>query len=446
MFSDSIKFPLKFADFVCAKISLLLIICIAFACNVCMARKQNRDIIDSLVRDLPNVKSDSQKIKNINTITVLYNSIDPAEGLKFAKQGVELSDKMGMKKTMAFSYNVIATNYETQCDYPNALLYFKKALALNQEGNFTEDIGVSKEYIGNVLTDECDFPNALRYYFDVVKISQKSNDNYNLARNYGNIAVIYDAIGDYTHAYNYNKRSLDMQAQFTDNYSKAIILLNLANVFYDDNKLDSAVIYCNKALNIFEDLGDKYGKSNALCNLAAIYKNLKNYSKAEEYADKSLEITSGIPGYRKSLYNALGNKGEIFLAMASDNQSAKANITKSIELLNKGVAGCREINDKLGVIEFSKYLAEAYKKEGNINKSLEYFEMYVDLKDSVFSPYVVKEIANIENSQNNIVAIKQFEIFNKSNNTKKSIIYTLFALVLILLGTLTYFILRNQRK
>ena len=122
-------------------------------CTTCLfaQKKQGQELIDSLIRELPTAKDDTNKVNLLNTLSFRCYGIKPDDGINFAEQALKLSLHLEFKKGIANSYN---------------------------------NIGIYKE-------DQNDFANALKYDSAALKIREEINDKNGLAGSYGNIATIY---------------------------------------------------------------------------------------------------------------------------------------------------------------------------------------------------------------------------------------------------------------
>ena len=92
--------------------NLLVLIVIAVCVQKqSLAQLEGQGRIDSLLRELPKAKEDTNKVKLLIDLSHTYYSINPDEGLKFGKQGLKLAQKLDWKKGIGNSCRTIAGNY-----------------------------------------------------------------------------------------------------------------------------------------------------------------------------------------------------------------------------------------------------------------------------------------------------------------------------------------------
>lgn len=447
----------RFLHLKCAisSIIILLNLLLSFPAN---ARKLEKEMIDSMLLQLPKSKEDTAKVKTLNAIAYKYNSINPEEGKKYAKLGLELSDKLGWKKGVERAYITIASNYESQSNFSLAMEFYKKSLEICESEGFKEDIGVNKEYIGNILLAKGDYPGALKLYLEVLEINKEISDYYNIARNFSNIALIYQALGDFKQAFFYSRKSLSIHEKYQDKNAVATSCINLA-ISYNGQKLyDSALIFSQKALEIFREKGDNYAIANVLCNMGEFNKNLLQYKNALDNFSEAFKIAED-GGYKLIGVNTLGNIGETYLLIAKDvtskiptdlliPQNKSACLNKAIDYLKRAINGCKEINDNGGVLEFSKYLSDAFQLSGNFTAALDNYKVYSNSKDSLFGIEKIKEIANLENNLVFDTKNKRLDyVYNSISKERNRVLFLIAGLSV--LSFIIAFLIKghiNQRK
>jgi class 3 adenylate cyclase len=92
------------------------------------AQKQGQAFIDSLLRELPKAKEDTNKVKLLNELGAKYNYTKPDEGIKYAQQGMELATRLGYRKGLAHSCKCIGSCFALKRDAPMAIEYYWRCL------------------------------------------------------------------------------------------------------------------------------------------------------------------------------------------------------------------------------------------------------------------------------------------------------------------------------
>lgn len=376
-----------------------------FSSFFCKAQLQGQPLIDSLLKKLPLIKEDTNRIKILNWLAFTYKTIDPNEGIRYAQQQLELAKALDRKKAVASAYNVLGLNYQYKSDYPKALEYYHKALMffadrpdlISSYGNIISNIAFVYQVQGNL-------DKALEYNFKSLKINKDINDSANIGGDYGNIGILYMNKKDYVKALEYDLMSL----------------------------------------NIFEKLNDKDGIARNYGNIGNVYREMKNYSRALEYDTKALELFRRL-GDNGGVAINLGNIGTVYFYIALEMDSIKQTgrilpkgtksffLAKSIDYLKQSIALSEQIGQLDNIIEFSDNMHEVYLETGNTALALESYKKYILYRDSVYSEENKLEIANLESLRELALKDKQIQIdVLKLEQKRNERIILIIALVLLL--------------
>lgn len=420
---------------------------------------QNKKKIDSLFNVLNSTSFDTTKVNTLSALSFNFSVADSAKAFQYARQGVQLAQKINYKKGIATCYNNIGIVYKNSGNYFLALENYKKALAIFEE---TEDKkGIAKTYIiiGVVYSEQSDFTQAMEFYQKAQKIYELLNDKAGMAKSYSMLGIVSTDKGDYPKATEYYLKSLKINEALGDkksllncytnlgevhnkqyNYTEALeyyqLALNIANELKQKRGIlvcfngignvymklggeskvkgndsvasvnyDKAIVNYNKVLAILEETGDK--KSKAVCynNIGWIYKDQENYTKGVEYFLKAL-----------NQFEALGAKVEISVVSANiadlDNKLSKFN--EAINYAEKSL----EIAKEIGSLENQRFAHEklfaSYKGLGKFKEALINHERYTKLNDSIYNNERDKQVKEMESKYQNEKKKKEIELLNKN--------------------------------
>ncbi len=383
------------------------------------AQLQGQARIDSLLKELPKQKEDTNKVNLLKDLSAGYSTISPDEGLEYGHQGLDLSRKLNWQKGIAASSNYIGVNYQNKSDYPNALANCKKALIIFEEIGFKKGIASATGNIGNIYQSQSDYPKALEYHSKALKIFEEIGDKTRIAVATGNIALIYFLQSDYPKALAYDFKALKM---FEENGNKAgVARLNdyIGYIYSKQNDYPKALEYCQKgltvygeiqdkqgiarsttsvgvvyegkgdysnamkyyfeALKLFEEIGEKNGVANIIGNIAGIYADEKNFVMAIKYAHIALNINREI-GNKSNLAWDLRCIGNAYFSLATDSVN-KNNISAMIELpVSKNLSTRQAIQDEIIPAN----------KTGRLRKAIDYLERSLVLNKEINAPDIMR--------------------------------------------------------
>lgn len=233
------------------------------------------------------------------------------------------------------------------------------------------------------------------------------------------------------------------------------------------SKSDSGVILLNLAK--YDDLlsrEDLRGASGALNNAAFVFWNNNHFARAAELYEKSLKLNqkvaneNGIAMIHNNLgmlYSDLGkyqeslehftstlaarraNKEPVGMISALINMSVVLNnlheYDESIKNLTEALDLAREIYDRAQMRSVYGMLSETYEKMGNVEKSLEYFQLYKSFHEEIqrekvkkINEELIEEKAEKTERENELLK-KQLELFQTEAQLQKkdSINQTLYS-------------------
>jgi TPR repeat protein len=225
---------------------LFIIIFILINTTKIFAQLTGQAHIDSLLKELPKMKQDTNAVNLLNDLSFSLNQTNPDEGIKYGEQGLNLAKQIKWKLGEAKCYNALGVDYTFgKSDYPKALEYFHKALKIIEKlrGNkiwLANNLG----NMGIIYANQSDYPKALKYFHKVLKIYEELGDEKNTAGSIHNIGLIYAS---------------------QSNYPKALEYFEKAKKIND------------------KPGGNKIWLANNLSGIGTIYQKQSNYPKALEY-------------------------------------------------------------------------------------------------------------------------------------------------------------------
>ncbi|MEZ4772584.1 MAG: adenylate/guanylate cyclase domain-containing protein [Bacteroidia bacterium] len=285
-------------------------------------------------------------------------------------------------------------------NYPQALEYFQKSLAIQEEPGDKKGIAKNLNNIGLIYMSQGNYPRALEYLQKSQAIKEELGDKKSIATSLGNIGLIYHEQGNYPRALEYYQKSLAIKEELGDKKSIAGGLVNIGIIYYGQGNYPSALEYYQKSLTIFEELGDKIGIATSLGNIGHIYSDQGNSPLALEYYQKSL-VTGEELGDKNGMADILSNIG-IHYKKEGKNLSA-------LKYCQRGLALAEEIGALDLQKEACQCLYNTYKTMGKDKNALAYYEQMIAVRDSLFNEENTKKLTQLE---------MQYEFDKKEATTK----------------------------
>ncbi len=274
-----------------------------------------------------------------------------------------------INSSFGLSYSLIG-------DYPQALLYHKKALssAILLWGNNDLDVARIYSLLGLTLGDLGLYQEAMTAHKESlqIRVSNLGDCCPDAAESYNNIGYTYGKLNDFSKALEYHKNALNVREQCLGHFHPDTAM-SYNNVGFTLNKLNrpsESFPYHETSLAIRRKLYGDIHPSLAMSygNLGLAYDQLHNYKKALEYRVKSFDIC-----------NSLFKDGNLYTAHANQD------------------------------------LAEAYEHLGDYNKAVSFYEETLRIRLTMFGenhPSVLKTYRRIAEALKTMGKAKEANDYN----------------------------------
>ena len=401
--------------------------------------------IDSL-KNILKTLSGIERVGALNDLAKEYSNLSPEETMNYGTEALELSQKLEYNKGEALSLNSIGIGNLFLGNYQKSIEYFKKSLKLFEEIEDKEGIASSLNKTGLFYYHLSDYSKALEYYKKSLKISNEIADQKAIAMTLNNIGVIYGIVSNYDKSLEYYLQSLKIYEEIGDRRGVASILGNIGIVYGYLINYDKALEHYHKSLKIYKEIGNRTGIANSLNNMGMIYSNLENYDKALEYYLKSLAIKEEI-GDKKGIANSLNNIGNIYENLNDYDKSIEyflksfmiqkeigdkwgiantsndigniyiklQDFSKALEYLKEGLKIAQEIKANGLIKDNYKAFSELYSVTDNYKKAFEYYQLYSEVRDSIFSEQSSEKVAEMQTKYETEKKEKENELLQRDN-------------------------------
>ena len=385
-----------------------LALLLVFSTGILHAKNQGQLYIDSLLKELPNAKEDTNKIKLVDNLSYTYYNINPDEGLKYGQMAMELSVKLKWEKGIALSHSELALNYETKSDHRTAIDHDLRSLAIYEHLGDKKSVAAIYANISLIYLALGDYPTSLEYNYKALNIYEGFNAKRSKAIVQENIGSNYFQQKKYAKAFEYYSYALVTNKQISDQAALARNYGNIGMILDANGKYTEALNNHFEALKTNKKIGSKRNIQVNLANIGIVYSHIHDYTNALKFQLQALQISEEL-GMKTAIAINLGNIGELYYTVATDTAnkptpnaipiSKKAAIIKAIDYLEKAISTCKEINFPAPMQEFSEYLSNAYYISANYKKAFDNYKQYTITKDSIFSLQTNLEISKLENKR-----------------------------------------------
>ncbi len=303
---------------------------------------------DSLKKALATTAEGPRKVLILEGLSYAYVSAFPDTALQYAMEGLQLARKIDDPKGEAYCTNALGNVYFSVGDYPNALEMYLQSLQM-KEGlkNQQQAIAVTYFDIANVYTEQEDYRHALNYLFKAKAVDEQARDSG---------SILFD-------------------------------LHSLSSIYLRMKNTDSALYFAESAWQLAGRLHDKNLIGAIVNNYGEIYTALNNFSLAEKKYHLSISYVQAI------------NDNEV---LASDYYGLakifkEQNLTDSaISYARKAISVAREAPFLKQLLDASTFLASLYKSTRRFDSALQYQELSIATKDSLFNVEKIRKVQSLK--------------------------------------------------
>lgn len=328
--------------------------------------------------------------------------------------------------------NYMSENNESYKAYADSLLSWSLANDLKE----FEIQALMNQGIYYVNTNA--YEKALIKYLDALEESNRLDSLKPKISVLVNLANLYNILEDYEKAASAANKTIELCREIKGTEKIQIASYNALAISQRNlNKPEAALGYTLKTKEIAEKIKDTIPLITALNNIGDNYIHLKRFTEAIDASKESLKLNGKI-GYEKAKSLSYLNLGLAQLRLGNTNEAVE-NLTKCLKIAHGQNLKEREMHCQ-------KILAEAYEKQGQLQKSLEAQKRYQALKDEEG-----KEKLKTVKSEYNFKDEKESKALEKVQNSvstlrKQRKILTSILLITGLLFTVSVFILIYKKK
>ncbi|MAO31933.1 MAG: hypothetical protein CL824_00365 [Crocinitomicaceae bacterium] len=326
----------------------------------------------------------------------------------FFEKSLDVFKKLNDQSAIARNLDFLATTYCKMGSYEKAISMYEKAFLIAKT---TKDIRRQSSLYGNravIHQKQGQLNQAIECFLKSIKLAKQllksSKEGYypklNIANAYHNIGNIYTVINDKEKALKYYFKSIKINEK--NNFDKYLILnfLSLADFYLSELNLDKALYYNKKSLSKAIEINSPIDIVKNESNIALIYFKKERIKEAQAMIERCIEAVKNSTD--KQL---IAEVYFISSKIQNNKQTSILNAQKTFDL-------AYEIGDVQLLKKASYFLYKIYKKENNLDKALEMYEVFVEMRDSLSGD----EIKRLKYQQEYLQKAKEDSIINSTKH------------------------------
>ncbi len=363
-------------------------------------------------------RNDTKFLPYINASFGAYNRRlgNYKEALKYYNQAIESakqhytgSENKKLNRILALQYNSLAVINFEMSDYELSNQNALTASKIANQYNFTQIELASTIILANIQMHFKQLDLAEKSFLEAKNLSIKISDRYRLGVALANLGII---------------NFLRVEASQTN--SKAYLA---------SKKRFFEALEMAKEQNDFTAISARYS------NLANVENVVKNYQSANNFLKEALKYAD----LSKSKLLTM----QVTTSLAR-NYLALNDTKMAIELANKGLKMSQEMSNEKELPNLYGILQEAYTKEKDFVKALEFQKAQMSAKDSLYTTSTTAKITELQTKYETEKKVKEIEVLTLQNQAKEAEIkqknYLILAITLGILMLLGSFFFWNRQR
>jgi signal transduction histidine kinase len=411
-----------------------------------------KPILDSLLKVLPALKEDQNKVNVLVRISSAYSRIDARKGIVAGLEAEAVAKRLNWPRGIATSMNSLGLCYTSNVEYAKALACLDTEYTISVKDQYKQGMLLALLNDAVVYNQQGYYSRAIDWSMRSLKVAEDIHDSLNIALNLANIGSIYSKLEDYPKALEYAQQAYAYYQRTGNKSMEAIVLSGLADLYDGLGQRAKSLEVYTQALVLFRQLGDRAGLVTNLANRAITYSENKEYDQSIKDFSEAVRVADTL-GDSYRLAAVLDNMAHTYIDAA---QSASGEVTDRRALYlreaRKTLAQALSLNQKNGnldgLTDNYKYIALLDSVNGNYKEALVAYEKYREFYDSIFTGNNQKTIQKLEDQRQIDLRDKQIQINNLDlhNQRNQRWFYIGGLLALFLVGALLFFQSRQRQK
>lgn len=337
----------------------------------------------SKLKDYYKENQDKQDLAYVcNNLSIAFRNVGNfTEALHHVKESIRINEYT-KNKNLAYSYHNLAAIYYNLNSMEKALEYFLSAMRIAEEDKDTHLLAKLFNNIANIYNDQTDFPNAEMYYQKALTLETKFGNPGSKATILLNLGIVSERLENYTRAIDYFHQSMEIAKKQKLKKIQANNLGFLGTTYLAKKELEKALDYSEKAYKIILEMEDSFLLSHILIQKSEIYFQMNDFPGAEELLNRAQTIAEN---------NHYSDKEKLILEKRIKLSEQVGDVNQICKLQKKYIAFIEENSEK----NYSNRLAELktiFELETKEKEAEMYRSKMVELKKR-------NEIINTQKSQ-----------------------------------------------
>jgi len=414
------------------KTKILIYFLLAFSTVIKISAQINADSLEAALK----TNSKSEKLTNLNILSEWNRVKFPGKAIEYGLQAQSIANELNDIPGKINALLNIGNAHLYLGDNKLTLNYYLQALEIAKASSEQKNIARVLIKIGNYYNQISVYADALKYDLDALKIYKSLDDKPGLSDCYHNIGIVYYYLGNLEKSLEFNKNALEIREKLNDKVALVKSLNDNAMIYMAMGDNNKALELYFKALKLIEEINDISYQAYTFNNIGITYQQMKENDKAIIWYLKSLALYDQITDNR--------NKSILLVCLGRTYTDLKK-YDKAENFLEQGLSLAKKSGYLDMVAMNYKCLAELYLELGNYKKTLDFKNLYYDIKDSVFNDANKQRITELQTMIETDNTQRESLLINEKNRIM-TILFIILAITIAIIVIILYSRYSARRK
>ena len=312
--------------------------------------------------------------------------------IRYYNRALNHFEKINFRPEQIAALEGIAEIYNQARNYELATQYLQRALVIAQDLRDFELQVEIYQLLGDIAINQSNFSRAYREYSRVHDLLGDASelDTKGLlrkAKSYRQIGFVYRNLGQFNESLLSYRKAADIGNKLGDKSSEIKDIQEIAFSHYLLQQLDSASMFYNQALSFYQLQNDTSSLVDVLIAIGDVFFEKEQYRQAVASYNRSFEFAQKV-GNVQAQVSTLVNISRCFNAFG-DYPSSKDYLTLALNIATRE-------NLTNSSADVYRYLSQIYEEEGRFIQALEYYKLWAELRDSIYSEESGQKLARMQ--------------------------------------------------
>ena len=323
-----------------------------------------------------------------------------------------------------------------------AIEIFLRALGISERNKFADQTKFLLNNIALSYTEQANYDKALEFHFKSLVIREESGNQSEVSITKNNIGLVYYRLKDFEKALDYYQQSLQIKRQIGDSYDLERTLINIAFCHQQLKKYEMVPSYIEEAFKVCQPNCSEPTLMEGHTALGNAYLMMGDFTKASQEFQTALDKAKQLQDVRFIVESLWG-----FSRVNFERKEFEQSLNHLLEA-EKMIDSTSYRED---LIRIYRAFSDVYNATQDFEKASAYQRKYIQLKDSVYSEALIKNLARVQTDYEERENIKTIAEKNENIRLKEEVIarqkqvyYFIVALAILSIAMAFTFFMYNR--